>query len=94
MAYSDNPISYRIDGGELRTIPRSQWARLLRFLWLNRRSCVTVLELVGHLDTTEVSARLSQLQGDRFGVLIDSEPVPGSRKRRYRLHSSVEVVGE
>lgn len=94
MSYTNHPIRYRIDGGEIRTIPKSQWARLLRFLWLNRASFVTVLEMIEQLETSEVSARLCQLQSRRFGVLVDREPIPGSRKIRYRLNAKMEVLGE
>lgn len=94
MAISDCPIRFRIDGGEVQTIRKSQWARLLRYLWHNRSRYVTVLEMIGELETSEIPARLCQLQSPRFGVLLDKEPVPNSKKVRYRLSVRVEIMEE
>ena len=95
---SNSLIRFRIDGGELQTIPSSEWARILRYLDSNRHVWLTILEIVIALRTVEVHPRLTQLRG-RFGILIDTQPVPESeggrgRKLLYRLNPRVEVVEE
>ena len=93
MAISDKLVRFRISGSEIQTIPKSQWARLLRYLWINRDRYSEVLEMIVDLDSSEVPPRLSQLQS-RFGILVDKEQVPSSKKKRYRLSVLVEIVGE
>jgi len=43
---SDAPICFRLPGGEAHTIPRSQKAQLLRFLWRMRGQWVVVEHMV------------------------------------------------
>ena len=94
MDVSNKTIRYRITGGEVQTASKSEWARLLRYLWINRDRQLTVLEMIIDLKSGEVPARLCQLQSSRFGILIDKELVPNSQKLRYRLSVEVEVIGE
>lgn len=85
-----NCISFQIDGGEVVTIPASEWARILEYLWGNRHRWVFAKEMALHLGTIEIHPRLSQLR-NRFGVAIDDMPGP-KRQKLYRLSPTVKVV--
>lgn len=90
MLIPNDAVCVQIDGHITKPIPRSEWARLLRFLWLNRDRWVSILDIIIEMRTSEIPARLSQL-GTKFGIPVERKPGSG-RKKLYRLDPSVVVV--
>lgn len=92
MANRNTCVRFHGNGGETITIPASEWARILVYLWRNRHRWVLAKEMALDLGTIEIHPRLSQLR-NRFGVGIDDMPGP-RRQKLYRLSQTVKVVEE
>jgi hypothetical protein len=93
MAYSDAPLSIRVDGGEPQIV-RGQQARVLRYWADHRHVWRTEFAAAMALRSTVVHSRMADLKR-RFGELFDSKEGPkrmGVRGRKlYRLRQGIQV---
>lgn len=83
---SDGPISYRIGHGPKLTIPRSQEAQLLRYLWSVRPLAVVKDHMYRALGNCALFDRARWRLGTKYGIRLAHEDVPKATSRgTYRL---------